>query len=345
MLKLVTNENAIFIANNMGEFCIRKNWIETSPDRFAGPGYISEWQSPTRLYVSETRYAQPRSPGENLHYGSAGSINAPRFGGIGAFGCHLRLKGNWYTDQLTGRRSAQQHDKTGVVNAIVQATQDNQAIHVKAVVPLTEASVYPRTLMLVYYHWTFHPDSVSCIAGVSTRPHAEPYWIKEPKFKLALIPDYRLVRWYNQSGKLLGEEDTRHLKDPRKHTRQIRAGGRWRVEFSGWTETLNFIGAAWNGSRPVKWRGANYGLDKWAQDANQLNSFEPMTPGQRYCLQGANNTLSRSWELVRGVDDLSGIGLLFLGWAGGSGHPDCWCAGKPLPQEKRYNVYFKFSTK
>ena len=157
-----------------------------------------------------------------------------------------------------------------------------------------------------------------------------PAFIKEPKLTLGFVAPFERVEVYDTAGNAVQTSDLTTIRNPAKHTLQLRRPTRARVRLL--PADVNVLACACDQHRfepagRVKrygvrkpWVGSGRGLDAWAEAANDRQVFE-QTNTKPYCLQGPGGTLSRNWEIAK-VDDAP-MSLMLHGWEGGSGLPDC----------------------
>jgi len=157
-----------------------------------------------------------------------------------------------------------------------------------------------------------------------------PAFLKEPKLTIGFAAAFETVELYDAADSVQLSADLTALRNPAKHTLQLRPQTRARVRFL--PADVHLIACAADqhsvlpsgavkryGTRKL-WVGSGRGLDGWAEAANGRQIFE-QTNTKPYCLQGPNGTLSRNWEIAK--RDEAPASVMLHGWEGGYGLPDC----------------------
>jgi hypothetical protein len=227
-----------------------------------------------------------------------------------------------------------------------------------------------KRIAAVRYDYIVEPSDVKCWTTFTEFPDGfdggPGAFLKEPKYAVGVggagINPYapKTLTIFDQANASLLAVDLVNdprLQDPTHGTVQIPNGPRTRAAFYDGTDYLNVVAESCSllsygmdgrvtsyGSRAF-WVGG-YGLDQFAVDANFRSRFDDSVCAA-YCLQGAPDsfgrpTLSRKWEVAKRGGDAR-VEIMFHGWEGGSGLPDCLCAARSWRLGQRWTNYFSVS--
>lgn len=358
------------IRNDDGDWTIRKSFAAGTDQAGPGPGYIAKFVRPNGTIIVD----DPFTPD--------GTINDPRFGGLGCFGFHAARINGWYpstpenyTWDVTGRHHAPTRFGFGADDAIILTPPQAKTVSGGAAIVFDlsvdfydgEAWASYEPLLTVNYEYVVWASRIRCLATVMTRLGSSldsPAFIKEPKFVCHGLgvasegsPEYRYLDMFRADGSLIEHFDIWSLPDPNVKTKQWGYDTRCRARFDDPAKGhlyFNIVARALapDGSRD-DWEGSNYGLDKWAQLANGRERLEPCEANEAYCLQGPGDTLTRQWETARWSVSGAGsspepgrpqTGIMLHAWEGGSGYPDCRCAFRRYGAlGEQFQVYLCYS--
>jgi hypothetical protein len=217
-----------------------------------------------------------------------------------------------------------------------------------------------RRVASVRYDYIFEPSDVKCWVTFTEFPDGfdagpTPY-LKEPKYAVGIgASSYQpksLTIFGSQNETLLAIDlvNDPHLQDPTHGTVQVPNGPRTRAAFY---DAVDYLSIVAEGNSPLTYgaddKVTNYGtrgfwvgslgLDAFAQDADTRSHFDDSVCAA-YCL--TNGKLTRKWEVAkRGGDPRTEI--MFHGWEGGSGLPDCLCASRTFKSNTSWLNYFSVS--
>lgn len=363
MVALVDNGGRYTFQNADGDWHLWKAPTHMASGSRVGPAYIGRYRRPSNgwLIVDDTAAVDP---GNDL------GLNDPRFGGLGAFGCHIARKNeaflsggnvNDYTWNLTDRMDAATDSGFGVsaVRWTVAPYVDAQGVG-RATVETDLRDGYSNPVFTVKRDYRVYDSRVEVDVTVvcSWDGSGPPLYVKEPKLVAHSIgpvggPAYRYLDLYDRAGALIRQVDYQALPSPTVSTEQIPDDGRCRLRFQAPTDGnqyLNVVAEGLSGATRQTWEGSAAGLDRWAQDANAQTPLEPTGPA--YCKQGPGSTLSRKWEATRwasagaGSPPMNGrphVGVMLHAWEGGSGYPDCRNCYVPVVPGNTYQAFMCFS--
>lgn len=359
---LVDNGGRWTFTNADGDWHLWKAHTIMSSGARVGPGYIGRMRRPNSgmLLVEDASIVPQNATEERV-------LNDPRFGGLGAFGCHVARKNEAWTAgdpveewawDLTERMSYPV-DGLGVSDVRWSGVLVAAGVG-QATVEVDLRDGYSDPVFTVRRVYTFHDSRVDVDVTVTATwdGSGPPLYVKEPKFVAHSIgpvggPAYRYVNVYGPTGTLLRRVDYYGLPSPTVDTEQIGDDGRCRLRFEAdpgnWF--LNVVAEALdaNGTRHT-WEGASVGLDAWAVDANGRTPLE--ATGAAYCRQGPGGTLTRKWEATRWASDgrdsppMAGrphVGVMLHAWEGGSGYPDCRTCFVPVEPGESWRTFLGFS--
>ncbi|MGH8896314.1 MAG: hypothetical protein ACRDZ4_04645 [Egibacteraceae bacterium] len=291
------------------------NWV--------GPGYVARAKE---LLSGAGRWLM-----DDLTNGD--SINDPRFGGLGCFGCHLGVAGQGKWD-LTGRMRPELNGGWGVARARELGAPRIESGVGKYAVEVDLRDGWTDPLLVVGYDYTIRDTGLDCYVTVAQAAPAGPgaYFIKEPKLVACVSPhltgpNFRRLTVWSRAGALLRTIDLTALPDPPVGTAQLpedlRCRARWENSSRNPGQTFNVVAEAAPAAGGVgeTWEGSLHGLDRWAQLANSRAQYSPSCAA--YCLTGG--LLKRKWEVASWTTD-ERSSCMFHAWEGGTGYPDCECA-------------------
>jgi hypothetical protein len=367
----VEDENAIRVTNGDGTWTILKRHDPDTHAAGPGPGYVSRFELPDGTVIVD-------DPSD-----ADGTVNDPRYGGLGCFGMHLArqndafrtLQVNDYTWDVTGRHHAATRDGYGVgdgrlVDGPREATiATRRAVVLGIEVDFFDGESFPRRhpLVTVRYDYVFWPSRVRSHVTATTGPGAHagsPAFLKEPKLVCHSLgsegpdgPLYRYVDMYRRDGSLIERFDIWTLPDPTAKTKQWGYNGRVRARFDDPDHGHHYFNVVAQALGPDDqggdWEGSAFGFDQWAQLANGREQLEPCGDHQAYCRQGEGSTLTRQWETARWASGKAGsdpepgrpqTGIMLHAWEGGSGYPDCRCCFRRFgPEGESFVVYLCYS--
>jgi hypothetical protein len=308
------------LENEMGEFTVYSEFFDDGGRR-AGPGYVARWVAPDGRVLVD---------GLKTDFVSA---NDPAVGGIGVPAWHhFRANGEadiwnrgWEINPL--RRSP-----CGVSGSrVLDEPRLDRYGNVRASFEVDFADLY-GPVMSVRLDYVVEAQCLRTWITFTQRWDGGefPAFLKEPKLSIGLDQPFEAVELYDAEAGLLSRHDLTTLRDPAKHTIQLRHPARARVCFL--PDELNVVASSTSPQRYAPdgrvvrygtrspWFGSGSGLDGWAEAANERSVFEGANT-KPYCLQGPEGTLSRNWEIAkRGPAPVS---LMLHGWEGGFGLPDC----------------------
>jgi hypothetical protein len=310
-------DDRIVLSNEAGNWHVWKE-LAWSADgqRVVGPGYVARLERPDGLPPLVDDFRAP------------GTINDPRFGGLGAFGWH-HARAGWGAWDIHGRLDAARNDGFGVARAYVVERPSIAGDGTGRVgVRVEFRDGWQDPVLAVTYRYLVEPRIVICVIEAEQRWQQDgsgQAFVKEPKLVTAVAPAYRLVDVYGSAGALLRRVDLGNLSEPWTQTAQIGAHGREGIAFLGSAPlTLTVTMQAWNGKEVLPWYGTGVGFDGWAQAAQGRPAYSDR--GARYCLGDAGR-LRRRWEVAARTDDPA-LSCLFHAWEGGSGFSDCMDASR-----------------
>ena len=366
----VENEETIVVTNGDGLWTLRRRHDPDTKVAGPGPGYITKFE----LRDGTVIVADPLD--------ADGTVNDPRYGGLGCFGMHIARQNEWfkslqvpnYTWDVTGRHHAATRGGYGVgegrvVDGPNRATvAGRRAVVLGLEVDFFDGESWPsRPLAIVRYDYVFWASCVRCHVSVTTGPGARagsPAYVKEPKLVCHSLgsdragsPRYRYVDVYRRDDSLIERFDIWTLPDPTAKTKQWGYNQRARVCFDDPERGNHYFNIVAAARRPnderEDWEGSAFGLDRWAQLSNGRKRLEPCNEQQRYCLQGPDATLTRQWETARWASGGAGTkpqpgrpqtGIMLHAWEGGSGYPDCRCAFRRFGRRgETFGVYLCYS--
>ena len=367
----VEDEHAIEVTNGDGTWTVRKRHAQGTRAAGPGPGYVTKFQRPDGTIIVE----DPLD--------ADGTVNDPRYGGLGCFGMHLARQNEWfrslqvpnYSWDVTGRHHAPTRDGYGagegrVVDAPRRAAvAGRRAVVLGIEVDFFDGESWPsrKPIVTVRYDYVFWAARARCDVTITTGPGARagsPAFVKEPKLVCHSLgsedargPLYRYVDVYRRDGSLIERFDTWVLPDPTLKTKQWGYNERARVLFDDpdhGNHYFNIVAQALgpDGERE-DWEGSGFGLDRWAQLSNGREQLEACGDRQAYCRQGPEATLTRQWETARWASGAAGTkpergrpqtGIMLHAWEGGSGYPDCRCCYRRFgPKGEAFRIYLCYS--
>jgi len=321
------------------------------------PGYISEYRHPSdRVLVDDT-----------LH--QTRTLNDPVSGGLGAFGVAVAQRNEWFprepsnycwdiTERMDGRPGAPRPHVQGFGVLGFEVTTrprrlggPGQAVYLAC---STKVGAHGAHLVTVLREYEVRRSSLRCRTRIRLESAAAGWFVKEPKLVAHSIgpppggPPYTHLEVLDYLGKQLLRRDLTTLPNPTVKTQQIGQDARWRCRFQTpehqWD--MNVVAEAasvdtWDAER---WEGANGGFDLWAVRSNTREPLEPCQDDEAYCLQGPGRTLTRQWESTRWKDPgRPQVGVMFHGWEGGTGYPDCRCTYRAAVAGEVYEVRLRYS--
>jgi hypothetical protein len=367
----VEDEIEFQVSNDDGIWTVRKQHDPETRVAGPGPGYVTKFERPDGSVVVE----DPPDPD--------GTVNDPRYGGLGCFGVHVArrneffksLQVNNYSWDVTGRHHAPSRDGYGVgAGRVVDPPRRETIGGRQAVVLGIEVDFFDgesfqrhRPLVVVRYDYVFWRSRVRCHITATTGPGAHvgsPAFVKEPKLVCHSLgseaeggPLYRYVDVFRRDGSLIERFDIWALPDPTAKTKQWGYNGRTRVRFDDPDSGHQYFNVVAQALGPdgvgEDWEGSAFGFDRWAQLSNDREPLEPCGDHQAYCRQGPEGTLTRQWETARWASGVAGTkpqpsrpqtGIMLHSWEGGSGYPDCRCCFRRFgPEGESFEVYLCYS--
>jgi hypothetical protein len=316
----VAFDGGCVLQNDAGEFTVYSGLFQQN-GRQAGPGYVARWVDPAGTTLVDGLTA------------SFVSANDPSISGISIPAWH-HYRANGEAD--IWRRGWEVNPlRTSPCGVTASRVPDGPRVdrhgNVRLSVEADFADVYAPVMRV---RWDYILEQRSLRAWVTFTQCWDgggfPAFLKEPKLTIGLTALFERSEVYDADGRLLRAFDLTGVRDPGKHTVQLRDASRARVRLLPGDVNVAACGAESHrvapGGRVARygvrraWCGSGRGLDGWAESANGRAEFE-RTNTRPYCLQGPGGTLSRNWEIAkRGAAPLS---LMLHGWEDGTGLPDC----------------------
>jgi hypothetical protein len=323
------------LANKAGTWTV---WTRPYPGLkgTVGPGYVGR-----ALLRDGTRLCE----GDTTPVGTSG--NDPRWQGIGGVGWHhfraipsddpnIWNKG-W---DFASHRIAALPDPFGVTDCrVTHLLSTADLVQLKVEVDFVDRYSHAdgKRVMLASYDYKLTADALAVSVTMTQFPDGEDSgpaaFVKEPKLLVGVAPKvgggavFDGLDVLDAAGKRLGIHHALQIGDPSKKTLQLGHARRdtLRLNAKGWNLDVRAQAAdRLSAGRP--WAGSEFGLDAWAAAANGRPSFFP-EPCPAYCLQGPGKSLTRNWEVAKRPKEPQ-VGLMFHGWEGGYGLPDCLCCAR-----------------
>jgi hypothetical protein len=349
--------NRIVLVNDDGEWSLWRSFTHIAGGGHVGPGYIGHYKDAGgRILVDDT-----------VH--QVKTLNDPVSGGLGAFGLEVAQRNEWFprqpynycwdiTERMDGRPGtpAPHVQGFGVLGFDVLAPPrrlegPGDAVYLACATRLGAHGVH---LVTVRRDYEVRKSSVRCRTRIRVETAFRGWFVKEPKIVAhSLGPPvagrpYTTLDVFDAPGNRLLRRDLTTLSDPNVKTQQIGQDGRWRCRFQAGDDTRDFNVVAeaanvatWDAE---SWEGGNGGLDLWAARSNGREPLERCEDDEAYCLQGPGGTLTRQWESARWRDPARPqVGVMFHGWEGGSGYPDCRCTYRAVVPGEVYEVRTRYS--
>jgi len=337
MVEFADTIGGYVLRNDIGEFTVYDDLFE-SGSSVAGPGYIAHWTAPDGAVIVDGLRA------------AWVSANDPRIGGIAIPAWHhYRANGEsdiwnrgWEINPL--RRPPAGFNAVRVLDGPRLDGNGNVRLSLEC----DFADVY-EPMMTVRHDYLVEKLSVRIWVTFTQRWQGAgfPAFIKEPKLTLGFAAPLESVELYDVEGTSLQIADLTTIRDPAKHTLQLRPTSRGRVRLL--PADVNIIACACDQHRVEPsgrvtrygirkpWVASGRGLDGWAEAANGRQVFEQANT-KPYCLQGPGGTLSRNWEIAK-IDDTP-MSLMLHGWEGGTGLPDCLACARSFGADgERWTVF------
>jgi hypothetical protein len=343
------DEHKIIVRNDDGDWTVRKKHAPGTDGAGPGPGYVARLARPDGTVLCDDPFT------------ADGTINDPRFGGLGCFGMHVARRNGEadpvnYCWDVTGRHHAATRYGFGVGDGEVLRLEPGSfaggaAVFLDIGVPFYDGEAWAagEPLAEARYEWVFLASRAQATITVTTllgAAQGSPAFVKEPKLVAHSLgppaegsPRYRWLDLFDRAGALLQHFDIWSLPDPSIDTKQWPQDGRVRARFDDPERGhlyLNVVAEALRANNEREpWEGSEHGLDAWAVLSNGREALEPCEGDEAYCLQGPSSTLTRQWETARWASAGAGsppepgrpqTGIMLHGWEGGSGYPDCRCA-------------------
>ena len=206
-------DDRLVLSNEAGDWLVWKE-LAWSADgqRVVGPGYVARLDRRDGLPPLVDDFRAP------------GSINDPRFGGLGAFGWHHARAGGGVWD-LHGRLDSARNGGFGVARAYVVEPPALAADGVgSAGVRVEFRDGWQDPVMAVTYRYLVGSRIVICIVDAEQcwqeNGHGQAF-VKEPKLVTAVAPAYPLVDVYGSGGEVLRRIELGNLSEPWLETAQI----------------------------------------------------------------------------------------------------------------------------
>jgi hypothetical protein len=335
-------EGGYVLGNDAGEFTIFSQFVEQGGLQ-AGPGYVARWVAPDgRVLV------------EGLAAGFI-SANDPAIGGIGIPAWHhFRANGEEWIWNRGWEINARRQGVCGVsASRVPDGPRLDRYGKVRASFEVDFGDLY-GPVMTVRYDYIVEERCLRAWITFTQRWDGSGFaaFLKEPKLTVGLMAPCENLDLYAGSDEPYRTYDLIRLRDPAKHTLQLRHEPRQRACFL--PDELNVVACAADPPRygadgrvrvygvRYPWFGSGRGLDGWAEASNGRAVFEQANT-RPYCLQGPGGTLTRNWEIAR-RESAPNVGLMLHGWEGGSGLPDCLaCARAFGPAGERWTSYLSVS--
>lgn len=341
---LTDDDEQVKFGNDDGEitWSKRRRVAVVDPNKLNGPGYV----------IRVKHGASGLLLVEDFQNGGV-SMNDPRNGGIGAWGCHLWRRVDGGPVEAFDLTARQDGDLPGALHGAKSPVRVLGAPRItngygKFSYEVDFRDGFTNPLVTVGYDWTVLDSGV--YAWVTTTLHPVPanieYWIKEPKFVAAVGPfggpDFRQLGLFDAASNQLAlwqlpttGANVVNWQMPQN----ARTRCRWQASNAvpGLTFSVVAEAALGAGAASSFWEGSAYGYDGWAQVANG----RPTPPGScaGYCLDAGG--LKRKWEgAKRGTEPKTAV--FFHAWEGGNGYPDCSCSAVAWVPES-WTVWVSFA--
>jgi hypothetical protein len=348
-VQLVEHPGSFVVSNEQGQWTVR-TICRTGRRLTVGPGYVSRLVSRDGTVLVDDWL--PR-----------GTLNDPRFGGLGAFGWHhargrpgrLRFHGRnaW---EISSRVCARPNGGFGVVRSTVAEAPavDGDAVTFAIDVFFSDMFTYPKPLLSVRYRYRFEPSLVRtwvdvrplCAGGRCGRTRMRAF-VKEPKLVAHARNVFSTMSVYDATGtRVCAGDPAGPATGPILETTQCDTPSRDRLRFEPCAPDCLEVRARASERQP--WVGASSGLDGWARSAARRPSAyrrdTPSVDGVVWPCHGGNprDARQRRWELAG--RRAGPLGALFPAWEGGRGGYDC----EPLARTfgahgERWTAYLEYA--
>lgn len=349
--------------NDDGTWTVWKQITADANGNLVGPGYIGKGIFRTNGDETDDPFVDPTV-----------IVNDPKIQGLGIVGWHhyRDIPGEpniWNKGWNMGGNRKPGSDPFGVSGCdILVAPYLDTNGNIRASFGVNFVDRYSagesKRIVLVRYDYIVEASDVKVWASFTEFPDGfdsgpTPY-LKEPKYAAGLggsTYQPNILDIYDASSGLITEYDLVNdpkLQNPTVGTEQIGADGRTRTR---WYDGANYFNIVARGNSPltydpttqkvtnygsrVAWEGGGQGLDAFAVDANSRAHFDDSVCAA-YCLQGPGGTLTRQWEVAKRGGDPH-VEIMFHGWEGGSGLPDCLCAARAFKTGNTWVNFFSIS--
>lgn len=337
-------------------------WKKTSYDTngyVVGPGYVGKGVFRGTGKIINDPFMKPGTV-----------INDPNIQGIGLVGWHhyRAIPGEteiWNKGWDMGSNRPVGTDPFGVKNCdvIVKPFLDqNGALRASFGVNFVDrySAAENKRIALIRYDYVIESSNIKMWTSFTEFPDGfdsgpTPY-LKEPKYTVSLggsTYQPNKLDIFNKDAMIQSYDliNDPKLQNPTRGTRQMARPTRTRVRFSDGKILFNVVAEGNSAMRygladkvldygiRKPWYNSGYGLDQFAADADTRESFDS-TVCPRYCL--TNGKLSRKWEIAKSGKSPK-VQIMFHGWEGGYGLPDCLCAAKKFKEKKTWVNYFSIS--
>lgn len=326
--------DAYQLTNEDGTWTVETR-CRTRPGVTVGPGYVSRVVTKGgTVLVDDAR--------------EAGTLNDPRYGGLGAFGWHhargrpgrigLSLDNAW---EVSGRTCARAAGGFGVAaSRVARVPRTDERVPTLAVeVDLTDRFTFPRPLVRLRYHYRLRPRELEvhvtvvslCPSGRCGRTRALAF-VKEPKLVAHVTGgDYDRMTVLDRTGRVVcAAAGAGTATGPILETTQCDDDGRALVRFGEDCRRRACLVVEATSARG-RWESGT-GLDGWAVAAagrpRARDRDTGSIDGVRWSCHSRTPAagVHRRWELA-GRRDSDGralaLGALFPAWEGGRGGYDC----------------------
>lgn len=361
--------NRFSFTNDDGTYYVWKNVTNDGTGKLVGPGYLG--------------HAYSSGSGKRVTEGFVAptvGVNDPRIQGFGiAAWHHFRNIPNepyiWNKGwELRGNRLPDPADPFGVSGCDIPFTpyaDANGNIRASFGVNFVDrfAAAAGKRCMSVRYDYIFEPSDVKMWVTFKVMPDGDDggpqMFVKEPKINFSTGPNFsdgykpNALSIFDGSSnelRLIDLINDPKLQDPTTGTVQVGFDNRVRARFYDGSEYWNIVARGNNpliydnaekvsgyGTR-ANWEGGGLGLDAWAHSANGRAELDS-TVCASYCKQGGGGEagLTRQWEVAKRHAEPN-VQIMFHGWEGGSGLPDCLCCAKAVMMVgDTYTNYFSIS--
>lgn len=359
--------NRFSFVNDDGTYYVWKNVTNDGSGNLVGPGYLGHvYSSVSGKRVTEGFVAP------------ATTVNDPRMQGFGIAGWHhyRNIPGEpniWNKGWDFRGNMLPGSDPFGVSTCDIPfAPYADASGNIRASFGVNFVDRYSsaagKRVMSVRYDYIFEPSDVKMWVTFTVMPDGDdggpPMFVKEPKLAFGTGPNtadgYKptALSIFDSAStelRLVDLVNDPNLQNPTTGTVQVGFDTRVRARFYDSSEYWNVVGrgntlttygtdqkVSGYGTR-TNWEGGGQGLDNWAHLANPRAELDS-TVCAAYCKQGGGGEsgLTRQWEVAKRHTEPN-VEIMFHGWEGGSGLPDCLCCAKSAIVGEKYTNYFSIS--